>query len=147
MLSYVAVFTRKKVIGKDNKLPWYLQNDGKFFRQITFTGTKTMIMGRKTFELLPKVLPGRKHIILTQNKDYQVDDENVQVIHSKYELMPYVNSDEEYFVIGGAGVFRILFPYMKKMYITEIHEDFAGDIFFSDYDQSGGEVKEKRGNL
>jgi len=144
MLSYVVAVARNKVIGKDNKLPWHLPNDREFFRQITLSGTKTMIMGRKTFESLPKVLPGRKHLVLTQNKDYKEDDEYVQVIHSKDELMPYVNSGEEYFVIGGAGIFKMLLPYTKRMYITEIHEDFEGDTFFPDYDQSEWEVKAKQ---
>ena len=144
MLSYVVAVAKNKVIGNDEGLPWHLTNDMKFFRQITLTGSKTMIMGRKTFESLPKVLPGRKHIVLTQNKDYKVDDENVQIIHSKDDLMPYVNSDEEYFIIGGAEVFEVMFPYTKRMYITEIHEDFEGDTFFPDYNQSEWKVKEKK---
>jgi len=144
MLSYVVAVARNKVMGKDNKLPWDLPNDRKFFKQITLAGTKTMIMGRKTFESLPKVLPGRKHIILTQNRNYKVDDENVQIIHNKDELLPYVYSDEEYFVIGGAGIFKMLLPYTKRMYITEIHKDFEGDTYFPDYDQSEWEVKEKK---
>ncbi len=144
MLSYVVAVSKNKVIGNDEGLPWHLTNDMKFFRQITLTGSKTMIMGRKTFESLPKVLPGRKHIVLTQNKDYKVDDENVQIIHSKDDLMPYVNSDEEYFIIGGAEVFEVMFPYTKRMYITEIHEDFEGDTFFPDYNQSEWKVKEKK---
>ena len=144
ILTYVVAVAKNKVMGKDNKLPWYLPNDRKFFRQITLRGTKTMIMGRKTFESLPKVLPGRKHIVLTQDKNYKVDDENVQIIHSKDDLIPYVNSDEEYFVIGGAGIFKMLLLYAKRMYITEIYEDFAGDTFFPNYDQSEWEVKAKK---
>jgi len=144
VLSYVVAVSKNKVIGNDEGLPWHLTNDMKFFRQITLTGSKTMIMGRKTFESLPKVLPGRKHIVLTQNKDYKVDDENVQIIHSKDDLMPYVNSDEEYFIIGGAEVFEVMFPYTKRMYITEIHEDFEGDTFIPDYNQSEWKVKEKK---
>ncbi len=144
MLSFVAAVAKNKVIGKNGNLPWYLPDDVKFFRQKTLTGSKTMIMGRKTFESLPKVLPGRKHIILTQNKDYKVDDENVQIIYSLDDLIPYVNSEKEYFVIGGAKIFKMLLPYTKRMYITEIHKAFTGDTFFPDYDQSEWKVKEKK---
>ncbi len=143
MLTFVVAVAKNKVIGNNNSLPWYLPNDLKFFKNKTLTGSKAMIMGRKTFESLPKLLPGRKHIILTQQKDYKVNNENVQVFHNIEELMPYVNDDEEYFVIGGAELFKILLPYVKKMYITEIHKDFPGDAFFPDYDQSDWEVKEK----
>lgn len=144
MLSYVVAIARNKVIGNDNRLAWHLPNDVKFFKEITMTGSRTMIMGRKTFDSLPRVLPGRKHIILTQNKDYKIDDENVCVIHSKEDLLPYINSEEEYFVIGGAEIFKMFLPDTKRMYITEIHEDFAGDTFFPDYDQSEWKVTTKK---
>ncbi len=144
MLSFVTAVAKNKVIGKDNKLPWHLPNDLKFFRQKTLSGSKTMIMGRKTFESLPKVLPGRKHIVLTRDKNYRVNDENVQITHDLEDLMPYVHSDEEYFVIGGAEIFKMLMPHTERMYITEIHEEFEGDTYFLDYDQSVWTVKEKK---
>ncbi len=144
MLAYVAAVAKNKVIGKDNRLPWYLPNDLQFFRRKTLSGSKTMIMGRRTFESLPKVLPGRKHIIITQNKDYHVNDENVQVVHTIDDLMPYVDTEEEYFVIGGAKIFKMLFPYTQRMYITEIHEDFVGDTVFPDYEQAEWKVTEKK---
>jgi len=147
MLSFVVAIANNNIIGKDKSLAWgHLPSDMKKFKEITLSGSKTMIMGRKTFESLPNILPGRKHVILTKNENYKADDEDVEVIHTMDEIMKYVNSEEEYFVIGGGQIFNLLFPYTEKMYITEIHEDFKGDTFFPAYDKSEWKVKaEKEG--
>jgi len=144
MLSIVVAIAENNVIGKEKSLAWYLPNDLKKFKNITMTESKTMIMGRKTFESLPKVLPERKHIILTNNSDYKVNEENVKVITNIDELKPYIEAKEEYFVIGGGQIFKLLFPYTNKMYITEIQEDFEGDTFFPKYDKTKWKVIEKR---
>jgi dihydrofolate reductase len=143
MLSFVVAIAENNVIGKDKSLAWHLPNDLKIFKEITLSGSKTMIMGRKTFESLPNVLPGRKHIVLTKNRDYKVDDD-VKVIHDVDAIMSYVASEEEYFVIGGAEIFKLLLPYTEKMYLTEIHESFEGDTFFPEYDKSEWKVKAKK---
>lgn len=144
MLSAVVAIAANNVIGKDKSLAWHLPEDLKKFKNITLQGSRTMIMGRKTFESLPKVLPGRKHIILTNNKDYKALDENVKVIHSLSELKPYIEAEEEYYVIGGGQIFNLLMTYTEKMYITEIHEDFEGDTFFPEYDVSEWKVIEEK---
>ncbi|MHC1719906.1 MAG: dihydrofolate reductase [Clostridiaceae bacterium] len=144
MLSYVVVISQNNVIGYKGKIPWRLPDDVKFFKEITLTGTKTMIMGRKTFESLPRVLPGRKHIVYTENKEYHVDDKNVEIIHNLDELLAYASSDLEYFVIGGAQIFKLLFPYTDRIYLTKIHADFEGDTFFPEYDELDWEVTDQR---
>ena len=80
MLSIIVAIANENVIGKDNKLIWHLPEDLKRFKQIT-TGHK-IIMGRKTFESLGRVLPNRKHIVLSTNKDYKIDNENVEVLYN-----------------------------------------------------------------
>ncbi|MCR3921682.1 MAG: dihydrofolate reductase [Firmicutes bacterium] len=148
MLSFVVAIAKNKVIGKDKDLAWHLPNDVRYFREITLSASKTMIMGRRTFESLPKVLPGRKHIVLTRDKEFQVDDENVQIIHSINDILSYVKSSDEYFVIGGAQIFAMLFPYTTRMYLTKIHHNFAGDTFFPEYNPAEWKVKdEKRGTV
>jgi dihydrofolate reductase len=124
------------IIGKEGQLPWYLPEDLKFFKEITSSGTKTMIMGRKTFQSLPKVLPGRKHIILTRNTDYEVEDENVEVVYSIDSLKPYIDRKEEYYVIGGGEIFELLFPFTERLYLTIIHHHFEGDTYFPKFDKS-----------
>ena len=128
MLSIIAAISDNNVIGKDNKLIWKLPEDLKRFKELT-TG-HTIIMGRKTFESLGKVLPNRKHIVLTRDTSYHIDDENVEIINDIEDLEKYINSVEENFVIGGAIIYRQLMPKVDKMYITRIHEKFEGDAYF-----------------
>lgn len=128
MLSIIVAKARNNIIGKENNLIWKLPADLKRFKELT-TG-HTIIMGRKTFESLGKVLPNRKHIVFTQNPDFKVNNENVKVVHSMLEIQEYIESKEENFVIGGAMIYNLLMPHVTKMYITEIDEEFDGDAFF-----------------
>ena len=128
MLSIIVAKAKNNIIGKENKLVWSLPADMKRFRELT-TG-HVIIMGRKTFESLGKILPNRKHVVFTQNPDFKVDDENVQIVHSMLEIKEYIDNDEENFVIGGAMIYSLLMPHVTKMYVTEINKDFEGDTFF-----------------
>ena len=128
MLSIIVAKAQNNIIGKNNKLLWHISEDLKRFKDLT-TG-HTIIMGRKTFESLGRVLPNRKHIVFTQNSDFKVNDENVKIVHSMLEIQEYIENKEENFVIGGAMIYNLLMPYVNKMYITEIHKDFEGDTVF-----------------
>lgn len=128
MLSIIVAKAKNNIIGKDNKLLWHLPADMKRFKELT-TG-HVVIMGRKTFESIGRVLPNRKSVVFTQNNDFVVDDENVEVVHSMLEIKEYIDNDEENFVIGGAMIYNLLMPHVKKMYVTEINKDFEGDTFF-----------------
>ena len=134
MLSIIVAKAKNNVIGKDNQLLWHIPDDLKRFKK--FTTGHTIIMGRKTFESLEKILPNRNHIVFTQNPDFKVDDENVEVVHSMLQIQEYIENDEEAFVIGGAIIYNLLMPYVKKMYITEIDKDFDGDAFFPKIDET-----------
>ena len=133
MLSIIVAKAKNNVIGKDNALIWHLPEDLKRFKKLT-TG-HNIIMGRKTFESLGRVLPNRKHIVLTKNKDFKIDNENVEIVHDLSEIKPYIESSEENFVIGGAAIYSLLLPYVNKMYITQINENFEGDAFFPIFDE------------
>lgn len=128
MLSTIVAIANNNVIGKDNKLIWHLPEDLKRFKQIT-TG-KNIIMGRKTFESLGRVLPNRKHIILCNDMEMDIDNENVEILDDISKLDKYINSDEENFVLGGATIYKLLMPYVNKLYITKINHDFEGDVYF-----------------
>ena len=128
MLSIIVAKGKNNIIGKENKLVWSLPADMKRFRELT-TG-HVIIMGRKTFESLGKILPNRKHVVFTQNPDFKVDDENVQIVHSMLEIKEYIDNDEENFVIGGAMIYSLLMHHVTKMYVTEINKDSEGDTFF-----------------
>lgn len=141
MLSIIVAKAKNDIIGKDNNLIWHLSEDLKRFKELT-TG-HTIIMGRKTFESLGRILPNRKHVILTQNPNYKIEEENVEIVYSVSELKKYIESDEENFVIGGGKIYSLLMPYTKKMYITEIDKEFEGDTKFPEFDITDWEEIER----
>lgn len=134
MLSIIVAKAKNNIIGKDNKIIWHLPEDLKHFKNIT-TG-HTIIMGRKTFESLGRVLPNRKHIIFSNNPSFNVNEQNVKVVHSLLEIQDLIEGKEEAFVIGGAMMYNFLMPYVKKMYVTEIDKEFEGDTFFPKIDDN-----------
>jgi len=133
MLSTIVAVAKNNVIGKDNKLIWHLPEDLKRFKSIT-TG-KVIIMGRKTFESLGRVLPNRKHVILCNDMEMNIEDENVEILDSIDKLDKYINTEEECFVIGGATIYKLLMPYVEKLYITKINQEFDGDVYFPEIDE------------
>ena len=134
MLSIIVAVARNNVIGKDNKLIWHLPEDLKRFKRLT--SGKNIIMGRKTFESLGRILPDRKHIILCNDMEMNIDDDRVIVLDDINKLDSYINSDEENFVIGGATIYKLLMPLCDKLYITHIDEEFDGDVYFPEIDLS-----------
>lgn len=141
MLSIIVAIANNNVIGKDNKLIWHLPEDLKRFKELT-TG-KTIIMGRKTFESLGRVLPNRMHIVITRNKDLKIESDMVHIITDTNELEQYINSKEEAFVIGGGAIYTMLMPYAEKLYITKINENFAGDTYFPEIDEKEWKIESK----
>lgn len=142
MLSIIVAMSKNNVIGKDNQLIWHISEDLKNFKRLT-TG-HTIIMGRNTFESLGRVLPNRKHIVFSRDINYQIKDANVKVVHDIAEIEKYINSNEEAFVIGGEAIYRLLLPYVNKMYITYIDEKFDGDTYFPEIDYSKWNVIDKK---
>ena len=135
MLSLIVAIAENNVIGKDNKLIWHISEDLKRFKSIT--SGNAMLMGRKTFESLPGVLPGRKHIIITRDHKYTIDSEQVSVINDLDSFIrKHENSDDEIFVIGGAEIYKQLLPHCKKLYLTKVHQSFEGDTYFPEIDYS-----------
>ena len=140
MLSIIVAVSDNNVIGKDNKIIWHLPEDLKRFKELT-TG-HTIIMGRKTFESLGRVLPNRKHIVITRDTNYNVDNPNVKIVNNIEDIENYIESDEESFVIGGAIIYRQLMDKVDKMYVTRIHEKFDGDAYFPIINEQEWEEKE-----
>ena len=145
MLSIIVAKAKNNIIGKDNALIWHLPEDLKRFKKLT-TG-HTIIMGRKTFESLGRVLPNRHHIILCNDAEMQIDDENVEILEDISMLDKYVKDEEEHFVIGGATMYRLLMPMCSKMYITEINQDFEGDVSFPEINMNEWNVTEREKGL
>ena len=131
-LFLIAAIGKNNELGKDNNLIWHLKEDLKYFKKMT-TG-KTIIMGRKCFESLPGLLPNRKHIILTNNKDYMVP--GATIMHDTSEVLEYVkNTSEECFIIGGAKIYEEFLPYASVLYLTEIDAEADADVYFPKFDK------------
>ncbi len=141
MLSIIVAKANNNVIGKDNTLIWHLPEDLKRFKALT-TG-KTIIMGRKTFDSLGRILPNRKHVVITRNLNFKVDSDMVKVIHEIEELKEYIDSKEECFVIGGGVIYNMLMPYVDKIYVTQLNEDFEGDTYFPIIDENIWKIEKK----
>ena len=130
-LSIIAAIGQNGELGKNNNLIWHLKGDMKFFKDITLG--HTIVMGRKTFESLPKLLPGRKHIVLSRNN---IDIPEIEVYHDIQSfLKKYQNSDEEIFNIGSASIYKILLDYTDKIYLTEIEKQAEADTYFPKFNK------------
>lgn len=130
----IAAVDEKLGIGYNGKLLTYIPEDLKRFKQLT-TG-HTIIMGRKTWESLPKKpLPDRKHIVITRQKDFIFAHEQVSVaqsIENAFELCEKQNT-EKVFIIGGGEIYNLALPYADILEITHIHQTFEADTFFPQY--------------
>ena len=127
-VSLLVAADENNVIGKDNKLPWHLPNDLRYFKNQTWG--MPILMGRKTFESIGKALPGRRSIVITRNKEW--NREGVEVVHSIDESIVRAKAfgAKEIFVIGGAEIFTTSFPLASRVYLTRIHHHFEGDSHF-----------------
>ncbi|MVO98912.1 dihydrofolate reductase [Paenibacillus lutrae] len=124
-VSFLFAMDRQNAIGIDNKLPWHLPADLKFFKKMT-TG-HSVLMGRKTYDSIGRPLPNRNNIVLTRQPDYKL--EGCEVVHSVEEALAGFQ-EEEVFVIGGTEVFKLFWPYADKLYVTFIDDIFEADTYF-----------------
>ena len=130
-LSLIAAVGKNNELGRNNTLIWRFKEDMRFFKENTMG--KPIIMGRKTLESLPKLLPGREHLVLTKSNLYI---EGVKVFHTKEELLDYVSSfDKEFMVIGGASIYEQFIDYSSKMLLTEIDAESAADVYFPTFNK------------
>jgi dihydrofolate reductase len=127
-LSIIAAVAENGIIGKDNRLPWKLSGDLKYFSQLT-TG-KTVVMGLNTYQsilsILGKPLPNRKNIILTFQADPKIADQQV----TSWEEIKKLAETKEIFIIGGASVYRQALDLADKLYITRVQASPEGDVSF-----------------
>jgi dihydrofolate reductase len=137
-LAMIAAQSQNRVIGNNNKLPWYLPEDLKYFKRVTLG--KPIIMGRKTFESIGRPLPGRTNIVITRNPDWTHDGAGVRVVHSLQqaielaESLALVNGFEESLVIGGAEIYALALPQADRLYLTQVHAEVQGDAHFPPLD-------------
>ena len=130
MISFVWAEDQKNQIGYKGHLPWRLPADLAHFKKVTMG--HPMVMGKKTFDSFPGLLPGRKHVVLTHDttlKEKYKDNSQVKILNSIDELTSWLdeNQSQEVSVIGGAMLFKLLLNKVDKLYKTEILSEFDGD--------------------
>ena len=141
ILTHIVAVSKNRVIGNNGTLPWHISEDLKFFRDKT--KNHIMIMGRKTFESLPHVLPSRYHIVISRNptKTDHPDVVHVTSIDAALEAAqkcmnhPTKNWGNEIFIIGGGEIFRQTMSQIDKIYLTQIDQDIDGDTFYPSLDE------------
>ena len=141
--SLIAVIDNNYGIGRDGDQLAYISNDLKRFKQLT--SGKPVVMGRKTFDALPKgALPNRRNIILSKNNDiYYPNTEIVGSVEKTFELL---KDDPEFFVIGGGEIYTLFLPYADRIYLTHIHHTFDSvDTFFPKFDKEKWELVANEG--
>ena len=138
-ISIIAAVADNNVIGKKNALPWYLPADLKHFKRITMG--HHIIMGQKTHESIGKALPGRTNIILSFDENYR--SEGCIVVTSIEEALRVASArgEKEVFIIGGASIYRQFIEIADRLYITGIHHNFEGDVYFPEIDPKKWKVK------
>ena len=131
-ISIIVATAKNGVIGVNNTLPWHLPEDLKRFRALT-TGHH-IVMGRKTYESLGRLLPNRTTVIVTRNAHYQVA--GALIASSLNDAIKKCGNDEEIFLIGGAELYQDALKVANKLYITEIDLSIEGDAFFPKFDMT-----------
>jgi dihydrofolate reductase len=131
-ITIVVARARNGAIGRDGRLPWHLPADLKRFKALTMGSV--MIMGRKTFESLPGLLPGRRHLVLTRKADWRAD--GAETAHNVDQALGLAGADRVS-VIGGADIFELFMQLADRIELTEILADVSGDTFIEDPRDSG----------
>ena len=130
-ISIIAAIGKNNELGKGNDLIWHFKDDMKFFKETT-TGS-TVIMGRKTFESLPKALPNRRNIVISRSRNYS--PEGALVVSDIKKALNEADSDEV-FIIGGGTIYKEFLPLADKLYLTEIDAECPdAEVYFPEFDK------------
>ena len=129
-ITLIAAASENNVLGKDNRLIWHISDDLKRFKKLTLG--HSIIMGRKTFESMPKALPNRNNIVLTRNNNYRA--KNAIVAHDLKEAIKLTGEDANPYIIGGGEIYNLFLPIANRIELTRVHDIFDGDAFFPEID-------------
>jgi len=130
-ISIIVAYAANRVIGRDGKMPWHLSEDLKRFRRLTMG--HHIVMGRKTWESIGRLLPGRKHIIVSRKSGYDVP--GAKVVDSLEAAIAAAPDDSEIFVIGGGDIYALVLPIADRIYATEIDRKYEGDTHFPELEE------------
>lgn len=131
-ISIIACVGKNLELGKNNDLIWHLPNDLKYFKKVT--SGKTVIMGRRTFNSLPGILPKRRNIVLQLPNEDIID--GVEIFNDIPSILETVKNEDEAFIIGGASIYKQFLEYANKLYLTEVNEKCSdAEVYFPKFDK------------
>ena len=129
LVTIVAAMAHNQVIGRDNDLPWHLPADLAHFKQLTLD--KPIIMGRRTWQSLPGLLPRRRHIVISRDPFFH--SAQCEVVDSPQAALAAAAGESEVMIVGGASIYRSMLPLARRMELTLIDADIDGDTRFPDW--------------
>ena len=139
-ISMIAAMDKNRLIGNGPHIPWQMPADRRHFRDMTVG--KPVVMGRKTFETLKRPLGKRQNIILTRNRDYAAPQGCI-VAYSVVDVLAKVSAlqapVEELMICGGAPIYEAFLPHANRLYLTQIHATFEGDVYFPAFNTAAWE--------
>ena len=131
MISIIAAIGKNRELGRGNDLIWHIKEDLKNFKNLTMG--KYIVMGKNTYESLPKHLEGRKYIVLSSSLS---EIENGLLFNDFNKLLEFIKDvDEEVMIIGGASIYKLFLPFADKLYLTEIDSEEKADVYFPDFNK------------
>jgi len=130
MMTLIVAMSKNNIIGINNSLPWHITEDLKNFKNLTMG--HPIIMGRKTYESIGKVLPRRQNLIVTRTDNYKV--KGGLVFYSLESAISFCKRKEEFFIIGGGEIYKQSLPLADVLYVTEVQEKIEGDTYFPEID-------------
>ena len=131
MISIIAAIGKNRELGRGNDLIWHIKEDLKNFKNLTMN--KYIVMGKNTYESLPKHLEGRKYIVLSSSLS---EIENGLLFNDFNKLLEFIKDvDEEVMIIGGASIYKLFLPFADKLYLTEIDSEEKADVYFPDFNK------------
>lgn len=131
MISIIAAIGKNNALGRGNDLIWHIKEDLKNFKNLTMN--KYIVMGKNTYESLPKHLEGRKYIVLSSSLS---NIENGLLFNDFNKLLEFIkNVDEEVMIIGGSSIYKLFLPLADKLYLTEIDSEEKADVYFPEFNK------------
>jgi dihydrofolate reductase len=130
MMKAIVAMAENRVIGNAGQIPWHLPEDLKFFKRTTLG--HPIVMGRKTYDSIGKPLPGRQNIILSRTMP---ETQGVTIVRSPEDLLKLENN-ADFFVIGGAEIYKLLVPYCDELFVTRISREVEGDTYFPEFEEA-----------
>ncbi len=140
MIKLIVAYDKNKLIGIGDQLVWNIKEDLEHFKKETLN--KTILFGDVTFKGIGRPLPNRKTIVLTLDKTFTFDHEDVEVCYDMQEILDkyHNNPNEEIIISGGATIYKLFLPYVDQFILSEVKGDFEGDVYFPDWNQDEFEL-------